>query len=149
MARTLASMVVLLPLLVGTSRRCPEPNYPTVEDCPFPVDPNLVVGKLLGWVRLEAGQPLVHTRRWCDPDGDPARVKVLQGPEGLELINRPKTASYTLLWTPRHPMTTAIVLRVTDEPTLARPKSDTGTLLVQVLPRRKRFAPGLCGGPSQ
>jgi len=149
MARTLASMVVLLPLLVGTSRRCPEPNYPAVEECPFPVDPNLVVGKLLGWITIEVGQELGHTRTWCDPDGDPARVEVLRGPEGLKLINRPKTASYTLLWRPRHPMTAAIVLRVTDRPTLARPKSDTGTLLVQVVPPRKRFAPGLCGGPPR
>jgi len=149
MARALASMVVLLPLLVGTSTRQTEPHYSAVEDCPFPADPNLVVGRLLGWLRIETGQKLVHTRTWHDPDGDPARVEVLRGPEGLTLINRPKTASYTLLWTPRHPMTTAIVLRVTDKPTLGRPKSDTGTLLVQVLPPRKRFAPRLCGGPSQ
>jgi len=46
-------------------------------------------------------------------------------------------------------MTAAIVLRVTDRPTLARPKSDTGTLLVQVVPPRKRFVPGLCGGPPR
>jgi hypothetical protein len=142
-------MVVLLPLLVGTSTRSPEPNRPAVEDCPFPVDPNLVVGKLLGWVTIEVGQELGHTRTWYDPDGDSARVEVLRGPEGLTLINRPKIASYTLLWKPRHPMTTAIVVRVTDSPALARPKSDTGTLLVQVVPPRRRFAPGRCGGPSR
>ena len=109
------------------------------------VNPEGVQGVTAGYGYVITGQ---GGGEWTVKITD-GRVEVLQGPEGLELINRPKTASYTLLWTPRHPMTTAIVLRVTDEPTLARPKSDTGTLLVQVVPRRKRFAPGLCGGPSQ
>jgi hypothetical protein len=149
MARVLASTIVLLPLLVGTSIRCPEPNYPSIEDCPFAIDPNAIVGKFLGWISIEVGQELAHTRTWCDPDGDLAVVEILQGPKGLELINRPKTASYTLLWKPRRPMLAAVVLRVTDKPAQARPKSDTGTILVRVVPPRKRLAPGRCGGLSR
>ena len=149
MTRVLASMVVLLPLLVGTSTRVQEPDYPSIGDCPFPVDPNLVVGKFLGCLRIEVGQELGHNCTWYDPDGDPAVVEILQGPDGVQLVNRPKTASYTLLWRPRHPMTAAIVLRVTDKPAQGRPKSDTGTILVQVQPRRRRFAPSLCGGPPR
>lgn len=149
MARVLVGMVVLLPLLLGTKPPCPEPNRPPIADCPFAVDPNLVVGKLLGWVSIEVGQELAHTRRWCDPDGDSAVVEILHGPRGLELVNRPKTASYTLLWKPRRPMTATVVLRVTDKPAQGRAKSDTGTILVQVLPPRRRVAPGLCGGLSR
>lgn len=144
--RTLASILVLLPLLVGNGTPCPEPRYVRLEDCPFPADPNLVVGRLLGWFRIRVGQEFAHTRTWCDPDGDVAVVEMLDGPEGVKVINRPKTTSYTLLWTPRRPMTTAIVLRLTDKPAAGTPESDTGTILVQVVPPRRRFVPGLCGG---
>jgi hypothetical protein len=142
-------MVILLPLLVGGVPQRAEPNYPRLEDCPFPVDPNLVVGKLLACLRVELGQPMIHTRTWYDPDGDPAQVKILKGPEGARIINRPKTGSYTILWTPRQIMTTAIVVQVTDQPAHGRPKSDTGTILIQVVPRGPRLAPRGCGGPPQ
>jgi hypothetical protein len=145
-ARTLASTLVLLPLLFSTNNRCPEPNYPSVEDCPFAVDPNLVVGRFLGWVSVEVGQELGHTRTWCDPDGDPAVVEMLRGPEGVELISRPRTASYTLLWRPRQATIAAIVLRVTDKPAQGQPKSSTGTILVQVVPAKKGLASSPCGG---
>jgi hypothetical protein len=141
--------MILLPLLVGGVPQRAEPNYPRLEDCPFPVDPNLVVGKLLACVRVELGQPMIHTRTWYDPDGDPAQVKILKGPEGARIINRPKTGSYTILWTPRQIMTTAIVVQVTDQPSHGRPKSDTGTILIQVVPRGQRLAPRGCGGPPQ
>jgi hypothetical protein len=149
MARILIAATLLLPLLVGMDTQDPQDNDPSQTACPFPVDPNLVVGKLLGSLHIEVGQSLVHTRTWSDPDGDPARVEVLSGPEGLKVINRPKTASYTLLWTPQRPMTAAIVLRVTDKPAQGLPKSDTGTLLVQVVPPRRRPIPRLCGGAPQ
>lgn len=147
--RWFVSMVILLPLLVGGVPQRAEPNYPRLEDCPFPVDPNLVVGKLLACLRVELGQPMIHTRTWYDPDGDPAQVKILKGPEGARIINRPKTGSYTILWTPRQIMTTAIVVQVTDQPAHGRPKSDTGTILIQVVPRGPRLAPRGCGGPPQ
>lgn len=149
MMRWLAGAAVVLPLLIGGNRPCPEPNYPDIRNCPFPVDPNLVVGKLLDWIRLEVGQELIHTRRWCDPESDPARAEIIAGPEGVQIINKPKISSYTLLWRPRQPMTAAIVVRVTDEPAHGEPKSADGTILIQVVPRGQRPGPRLCGGPPQ
>jgi hypothetical protein len=142
-------MLVTAPLLVGGGNPCPEPNRPDIRDCPFPADPSLVVGVLLDWVRLEVGQKLTYTRTWCDPDGDPAKVEILHGPEGLQIVNKPKIGAYTLLWLPRAPMTTSIVVRVTDEPAHGEAKSATGTILVHVVPRGKRLAPRQCGGQPQ
>jgi len=146
MLRTLMSLVVVLPLLIGTNNPCPEPDYPNLADCPFPVDPDLVEGKLLGWLQVELGESLVHTRTWCDPDGDTVTVEAVKGPEGMKLINKPRITSYTILWRPRQLTTTAIVLRATDHPAMGLPKSDVGTLLVQVAPPTKRTRPGGCGG---
>jgi hypothetical protein len=145
MMRGLTSVIILLPLLVGGGGRCPEPNYPDLKDCPFPVDPNLVRGKLLGWIRVEVGQELIHTWTWCDPDGDPATAEILAGPEGVQLVDRSKTSSYTLLWRPRVPGVAAIVVRVTDKPIDAEPRSSIGTVLVQAVPRGQRL--GLSRGP--
>ena len=160
--RWLVSMVILLPLLVGGTPRRTEPNYPRLEDCPFPADPNLVVGKLLACVRVELGQPMIHTRTWHDPDGDPAQVKILNAPPGVRIVNRPRTGSYTILWTPTRLQTCAIVVQVTDQPTHGRPRSDTGTILIQVVPGGQHWAPKReisplgsrpaprgCGGPPQ
>jgi len=141
--------MVLLPLLVGGTAGTGEPNYPNLKDCPFPVDPNLIVGKLLACVRVELGQSLIHTRTWHDPEGDPADVEILQGPEGARIVNRGKISSYTILWTPRQIVTTAIVVRVTDRPATGQPMSDIGTIVVQVAPPRRRAAPRGCGGPPQ
>lgn len=146
MVRTLMSLVVVLPLLVGTNGPCPEPDYPSLADCPFPVDPNLVEGQLLGWLQVDVGRQLAHTRTWCDPDGDSARAEIVAGPEGAMLINKPKIKSYTILWRPKHPATTAIVVRVTDNPIVGPPSSNVGTLLVQAIPATKRSPSGLCGG---
>ncbi len=143
--RWLMSMAIVLPLLVGGSRH-PEPGYPDIKDCSFAVDPNLVVGKFLGCIRLEVGQDLIRTLTWRDAEGDPAQVEIVSAPKGVQLINKPRTLSYTLLWTPREPMTAAIVVRVTDEPRDAQPRSETGTILVQVAPRRALLAPKGCGG---
>ncbi len=148
MMRWLMSMVVLLPLAVGSSLRQAEPNYPKLEDCPFAVDPNLVVGKLLACLRVELGQQMIHTRTWRDPEGDPVEVKILKGPAGVRIVNRPKSGSYTILWTPRQIMVAAIVVQATDQPKRGRPGSDTGTILVQVVPGRQRLAPRGCGGPA-
>jgi hypothetical protein len=148
MIRWLASVAVVAPLLIGSSP-CPEPNTIDIRSCPFAADPSLVVGRLLDCVCLEIGQPFMQTRTWCDPEGDPARAEILAGPEGVQIIDRPKTSSYTLLWTPRQPMIAAIVIRVTDEPAHGEPKSADGTILIQVAPRGRRPAPRLCGGPPQ
>jgi hypothetical protein len=142
-------MLILLPLLIGGKTERPEPHYPDIGDCPFEVDPNLVVGKLLGWVRVELGKELVHTRTWQDPNGDPAKVEIVAGPDGVQIVNRPKTGSYTLFWKPKEVQTCAIVVRVTDIPPTGQPKSDTGTILVQVIPRSNRLAPRGCGGPPR
>ena len=99
MMRWLAVAAVVTPLLIGSGPPCPEPNTPDIRDCPFTVDPSMVVGKLLDCVRVELGQRFVQTRTWCDPEGDPAR-RILAAPEGVQIINRPKTTSYTVLWTP-------------------------------------------------
>jgi hypothetical protein len=150
MMRWLTGVAVVLPLLIGGTRPCPEPNYPDIRSCPFPADPNLVVGKLLDCIHLEVGQKLIHTRTWCDPEGDPARAEIVSGPEGVQIVNKPQISSYTILWTPRQPMIAAIVVRVTDEPAHGQPKSADGTILVQVMPRgERRPAPRLCGGPPQ
>jgi hypothetical protein len=146
MKHWLISVVVLLPLLVGSSERPVPTSGPNIQDCPFAVDPNLIVGQFLGCVRLEVGQAFVRTSTWSDAEGDPASVELLQAPAGVQLVDRPKTSSYTLLWTPREPMIAAIVLRVTDQPADARPMSQTGTLIVQVVPRRLRLIPKGCGG---
>lgn len=147
--RWLMNAVVLLPLLVGGNTRCPAPEYPDLESCPFPAAPNLIQGVLLGWVRLEVGQKLTHTRTWCDEEGDPADAELVSAPDGVRLINKSKVSRYTLLWTPTQPMTAAIVVRVTDKP-LDRPsKSNVGTILVQVVPRGTHFAPKGCGSPPQ
>jgi hypothetical protein len=147
MMRWLAWAVVLLPLAAGGPIPCPEPKHPDIRDCPFPVDPNVVQGTLLGWVRLEVGQPLRYTRTWCDPEGDPAEAEILAGPDGVQIVNKPKISSYTLLWTARQPTTTAIVIQVTDQPAHGQPKSSVGTILVQVVPRGQRIVPRGCGGP--
>ncbi len=150
MMRWLASTMTLLPLLVGSTAPRTEPNSPSLEDCPFAVDPNLVVGKLLACVRVEVGRQMIHTRTWSDPEGDPAEVKILKGPPGVQLINRPKVRSYTILWTPTQIMTTAIVVQATDQPARGQPASSVGTILVQVVPRGgQRPAPRGCGGPPQ
>ena len=146
MARWLAGMVILMPLLIGSNPPGPKADSPYLGDCPFEVDPKLVVGRLLDCIQVELGEQFVHTRTWYDPDGDPAEVKLLDGPEGIQLINRPKVASYTILWKPTQLMTAAIVVEVTDEPRNGVPKSDTGTLLVQVVPRGRSVASGGCGG---
>ncbi len=148
-ARLLIGVVILLPLALGTASSDLEGSSPQIQDCPFPADPNLVVGKLLGWVRVELGQSLDHTRTWSDPDGDSVTIELLSAPEGVRLINKPRILSYTLLWRPRRVMTTAIVIRITDKPVRGKPMSDTGTLLVQVVPASKRAAPRLCGGSSR
>ncbi len=146
MLRTLISLIVVVPLLIGTNDPCPEPDYPRIADCPFPVDPNLVEGKLLGWLQVELGEPLAHTRTWCDADGDSVAVEIVKGPDGVRLINKPRITSYTILWRPRHLTTTAIVLRATDNPVVGLPKNDVGTLLIQVVPTMKRSRSGGCGG---
>lgn len=147
--RWLVNVVVLLPLLVGGNRRCPVPEYPDLESCPFPADPNLIQGVLLGWVRLDVGQKLTHTRTWCDEEGDPADAELVSAPDGVRLINKSKVSSYTLLWTPTQPTTAAIVVRVTDKPLDCPAKSNVGTILVQVVPRGAHLAPKGCGGPPQ
>jgi hypothetical protein len=150
--RWMLALSILLSLLVGSNAPNPEPIYPRIEDCPFPADPNLVVGKLLGWVRVELGKELIHTRTWSDPNGDSARVEIVSGPDGARIVNKPRTGSYTIFWTPRQIMTTAIVVRVTDEPLTGPPLSDTGTILVQVVPRGQRTTVhqgGGCGSPPR
>jgi hypothetical protein len=149
MMRWLVSMMTLLPLLVGSAAPRTEPNYPRLEDCPFAVDSDLVVGKLLACVRVEVGRQMIHTRTWSDPEGDPAEVRIRKGPPGVQIVNRPKVRSYTILWTPTQIMTTAIVVQVTDQPARGQPASDTGTILVQVVPRGQQPAPRGCGGPPQ
>jgi len=144
--RWLMSAAIVVPLLVGGGGS-PEPEYPSLRDCPFAVDPNLVVGKFLGCIRLEVGQDLVRTFTWRDAEGDPAEVELLAAPKGVQLVNKPRISSYTLLWTPRQPMTAAIVVRVTDKPVGTLPQSQTGTILVQVVARRSLLAPRGCGGP--
>ncbi len=147
--RWLASTMILLPLLVGSAAPHTEPNSLRLEDCPFAVDPNLVVGKLLAWVRVEVGRQWIHTRTWSDPEGDPAEVRILKGPPGVQIVNRPNVHSYTILWTPTQIMTTAIVVQATDRPARGQPASSVGTILVQVVPRGQRPAPHGCGGPPQ
>ena len=57
--RRIAGLLILLPLLIGGEAPHPEVHYPDIKDCPFEVDPNLVEGKLLGWVRVELGKELI------------------------------------------------------------------------------------------
>jgi len=147
--RWFASMMTLLPLLIGSAAPRTEPNYLRPEDCPFAVDPNLIVGKLLACVQVGVGQRLIHTRTWSDPEGDPAEVKILKAPQGVRIINRPKVHSYTIWWTPTQIETTAIVVQATDQPARGKPASSVGTILVQVVPHGQRPAPRGCGGPPQ
>ena len=149
MMRVLAGAMVVLPLLVGGGAPCPEVNRPAMEDCPFAFDPHLVVGQFLGWVCVEAGQQLVHTRTWCDPDGDTASAELLDAPEGMRLYNKPKMNSYTLVWTPKRAGVFAAVVRVTDQPRSGESAGSTWTILVQVVAPARRAAPGLCGGPPR
>jgi hypothetical protein len=162
MMRWLANALILLPLVVGSAVPRTEPNGLRLEDCPFAVDPNLVVGKLLACVQVEVGRQLIHTRTWSDPEGDPAEVRILQAPQGVQIINRPKVRSYTILWTPTQVQTAAIVVQATDRPAQGQPASSVGTILVQVVPHGQRRdpkrdtprlgtrpAPRGCGGPPQ
>ncbi len=147
--RTVGGILVLLPLLVGSGGVNTEADRQGVAACPFPYDPNLVEGRVLGWLQVKVGRSITHTRTWYDPDGDEAVAEIVEGPPHARLIYRPKVGSYTILWTPQEPETTAIVVRVTDKPPTGQPKTDTGTILIQVLPRRKHRHPRLCGGPSR
>jgi len=149
MMRVLAVGMLVLPLLVGGGAPGPEVNGPAMEDCPFAFDLELVVGQFLGWVRVETGQTLDHTRTWCDPDGDPAGAGLLDAPDGMRLYNKPKISSYTLVWTPKRAGVFAAVVRVTDEPRSGEPAANAGTILVQVVAPARRVAPGRCGGPPR
>jgi hypothetical protein len=144
--RVLASITILLPLLVGSGGPHPRTNAGSVAECPFSFDPSLVEGRLLGWLQVEVGRQIAHTRTWSDPDGDTAAVEIIKGPPHVTLVNKPKVNAYTLLWTLQEPMTTAIVLRITDRPQVGLPMTDTGTIVIQVLPRQRRAASSLCGG---
>lgn len=146
MARTLMSLVVVLPLLFGMNNSESVPVRPDIADCPFAVDPNLVEGTLLGWLQVEVGRQMAHTRTYSDPDGDSVKVEIVKGPDGATLINKPRIHSYTLLWTPPHPTTTAIVVRATDNPVLGPPASTVGTLLIQAVPSSQRRTASPCGG---
>jgi len=146
--RVLAVAIVVLPLLLRGAP-CPEVNLPAMEDCPFAFGPSLIVGQYLGWIRVEAGRQLVHTRTWCDPDDDPARAELLAGPDGMRLFNKPRISSYTLVWTPKRAGVFAAVVRVTDEPRSGEPAGSTGMILIQVAAPARRVAPGLCGGPPR
>jgi hypothetical protein len=147
--RWFVGIAILAPLLVGGNPRQTGPNNLGSRDCLFAADPNLVVGRLLVCLRVEVGRSLIHTRTWHDPDGDPAQVRILKGPPGAQIINRPKTHSYTILWTPRQVQTCAIVVQATDQPAHGQPLSDTGTILVHVVPLEHRLVPHGCGGPPQ
>ena len=149
MIRVLAGAMVVLPLLLGGGAPSGEPNQPAIEDCPFEFDPSLVIGKFLGCLLAEAGRQFVHTRTWRDPDGDSARVKLLDAPDGMQLYNKTKMSSYTLVWTPTRPQIAAVVVRVTDQPFAGEPASSTGTILIQVVAPQRRASPGLCGGPAR
>ncbi len=148
MIRALAGTIIVLPLLLGGATTS-EPNITAIEDCPFPVDPNLITGAFLGCLQIEAGREFVHTRTWSDPDGDSARVELLDAPEGMAIYNKPQLNSYTLLWTPARPGIVPVVLRITDQPRSGQPAGATGTLLIQVISPQRRKAGGLCGGPAQ
>ena len=146
MQRTLIALIVLLPLLVGNEPNCPEPDYPRIEDCPFEVDPGLIEGVFLGWLRTELGREMDYTGTWCDENGDLVVLEILDGPPALTLINRSRTASYTLLWTPTRLGVQRIVIRITDKPAIALPESNVGTILLEVVPARHALGPRVCGG---
>ena len=147
--RALGGIVFLMPLVLGVGAASRALDEVSIETCPFPIDPNMVEGKLLGWIVIEAGRSITHTRTWHDPDGDEATVEIVKGPEHARIVNRSKIGSYTILWTPQQPQTTSIVVRATDKPRLGQPQSATGTLLIQVLPPRRILTRSPCGGPSQ
>lgn len=144
--RALAGIIFLLPLWLGASSPGETSRDVDAEACPFAFDPNLVEGKLLGWIVVEVGRSIKQTRTWSDPDGDDAMVEIVKGPRNALLVNHPKTSSYTIRWTPQRPQTTSIILRVTDNPSSGVPQSVTGTLLVQVTEPHRDMPPRLCGG---
>ena len=146
--RALAGILILLPLLVGASATNPPSEGTGDQTCPFSYDPALVEGELLGWLVAEVGQTIDHTRTWSDPDDDEATVEIVKGPRNALLVNRPKTHSYTIIWTPRQPEIIPIVLRITDNPPSGQPQSTVGTLLVQILPPH-RSSRSPCGGRPQ
>lgn len=148
MIRVLAGTIIMLPLLLGGATTS-EPNVPAIEDCPFPVDPNLITGAFLGCLQVEVGPELVHTRTWSDPDGDSARVELLEAPEGMAIYNKPQLNSYTLVWTPTRSRIVPVVVRIADQPRAGKPAHATGTLLIQVLAPQRRTAGGLCGGSAR
>jgi hypothetical protein len=148
MIRMLAATIIVLPLLLGGATTS-EPNSAAIEDCRFSVDPSLITGAFLGCLQVEVGRELVHTRTWSDPDGDSARVELLDAPEGMAIYNKPQLNSYTLVWTPTTPRIVPVVLRITDQPRAGKPAHATGTLLIQVLAPQRRTAGGLCGGPAR
>lgn len=147
--RALAGILILLPLAVGATTEPRASEGASAQTCPFSFDPNLVEGTLLGWLVVEVGQSIYHTRTWSDPDGDEAMIEMVKGPQNAFLVNRPKTHSYTILWTPQQPQTTAIVLRITDNPPSGEPLSVTGTLLIQVVPSQPSLTRSPCGGRPQ
>jgi hypothetical protein len=146
MTRMAVSLVVVVPLLFGMNGSEPAIVHPDIADCPFPVDASLVEGTLLGWLQVEVGRQMAHTRTYSDPEGDSVKVEIIKGPEGATLINKPRIHSYTILWTPTHPTTTAIVVRATDNPVTGSPASSVGTILIQAVPASQRRGASPCGG---
>ncbi len=92
------------PLIVANT---PDPNCiqqgARVSDIPFAVDPAKITGVILSpypgdltrWV-VEAGR-VDRVGNYCDPDGDPATVEYISGPDSVQLQYGPVNQTWTLV----------------------------------------------------
>jgi hypothetical protein len=156
----LALGALLLVPLTFAQLPCPPDPGMDPNTVPFPMDPNFVFGKVLGWGwgRL----PVVFDKSGsvCDPDGDDVTLELISwkyenppgtiasplmanaDPNEILVAHDPNAQSYNVLFTPSQPGTYYAVLRVEDP----YGAIDIGTIAFDVRQQNQPPVIGVCGG---
>lgn len=100
---------------------------------PFEYDPNAVVGVLLDVEEVTAGK-YNRTGLYCDPEGDPVRVELLAGPDGMQVTQDSQAKTWTIAGDVPVGVT-AIIVRAIDAPANADPNWVVATVLVHAATR--------------
>lgn len=117
---------------VGDTTSTYDPNT-----SPYPIDPNLVTGKLLGTVRQRAGLDRVAKFAYGEPDGDEVTVALASAPAGMTITHDPNNMSYQLSWQPDAEGQYQVIVSVTDVPKAGLPQTNMGTIMWFVEPENR------------